>query len=346
MRWEQIISATIIAAAISAGVQAMQAETLMTVAPGAVVVSTTPVPLNRDDPGQVRIGALRYMGGVQIRSSNPKFGGFSALRAGPGTEMLSVSDTGNWLRFDLVEIAGRLTGITRAWMGPIGVPAGTVALQKSDSDSEALDWNPATGKASIVYEQDHRIVHFSGIDAARTETLAAIPEMTERLTAMTGWGRNLGGEAMAILPGGARVIIAEEDRRPDGGHTALLTVDGKTLVFGINGAFDYAPTDAIAVGATHILVLNRNFALSTGPVTALTLVDLAPVLNGAAAGLPSLPAKLLAHWGLPLTIDNMEGLAIRRTGSRIFIYMISDDNLSSIQRTLLLKFELDADSIR
>jgi hypothetical protein len=36
----------------------------------------------------------------------------------------------------------------------------------------------------------------------------------------------------------------------------------------------------------------------------------------------------------------MEGVAIRREAGRIFVYLVSDDNFSKVQRTLLLKFEL------
>jgi hypothetical protein len=40
-------------------------------------------------------------------------------------------------------------------------------------------------------------------------------------------------------------------------------------------------------------------------------------------------------------IDNMEGVAVRQgPKGETFIYMISDDNYSPLQRTVLLMFEL------
>ena len=39
-------------------------------------------------------------------------------------------------------------------------------------------------------------------------------------------------------------------------------------------------------------------------------------------------------------IDNMEGLAIHREAGRTIVTMISDDNYSSLQRTILLEFDL------
>jgi hypothetical protein len=38
--------------------------------------------------------------------------------------------------------------------------------------------------------------------------------------------------------------------------------------------------------------------------------------------------------------DNFEGLAITREGSRIILWIASDDNHEFFQRTLLLKFAL------
>ena len=75
-----------------------------------------------------------------------------------------------------------------------------------------------------------------------------------------------------------------------------------------------------------------------GQGAALSIVDLAPTPGTAPARV--LPTRILARWQPPVTLDNMEGLAIRREGERIFVYLVSDDNLSSLQRTLLMKFEL------
>ena len=39
-------------------------------------------------------------------------------------------------------------------------------------------------------------------------------------------------------------------------------------------------------------------------------------------------------------VDNMEGLAVHREGGEIVVSLISDNNFSSLQRTLLLEFAL------
>jgi hypothetical protein len=48
---------------------------------------------------------------------------------------------------------------------------------------------------------------------------------------------------------------------------------------------------------------------------------------------------------LRTSIDNFEGLAVeRRPDGAVRIYIVSDDNFSSSQRTLLMVFELRADT--
>ena len=55
-----------------------------------------------------------------------------------------------------------------------------------------------------------------------------------------------------------------------------------------------------------------------------------------------LDGKVLANLAFQdANIDNMEGLAVRRgPKGETLLYMISDNNFSMLQRTLLLMFEL------
>jgi hypothetical protein len=88
-----------------------------------------------------------------------------------------------------------------------------------------------------------------------------------------------------------------------------------------------------------LLILHRRFSPLAGAGAAITRVDLAPALTADPPSQP-LPATLIARWQPPFTVDNMEGLALARVGNRRFLYVISDDNLNSLQRTVLMKFEL------
>ncbi len=300
----------------------------------ALPLSSTPLPLDRDDPGVEHIGALAFRGAIQIRSSNALFGGLSALRAGRGDRMLALSDTGNWIAFDTVEQDGKLVGVNNAVIAPVLRPDGRAATSKSDGDCESLEWDAATGAATIVYEQDHRLVHFAGIDAGQPRTLTRRPVATERIAAMADWRPNGGGEAMAVLPGGVRIVI-REDADADGiGHDAIVTMAAGSRRVIVTAPAGFSPTDAVALDASTLLVINRRFNTS-GIGAALTLVDMSGIATAS-----RFEARELARLQPPLTLDNMEGLALRRDGARVFVYIVSDDNLSSLQRTLLMKFEL------
>lgn len=341
MDLERIFAGTVIAAAIGAGLWGLAPETARAVpAPQPLALTTTPLPLDRNDPARTKLGSLRFLGAVQLRSTDPQFGGVSGLRAGRDSRFLAVTDTGNWFAFTTVERDGQLVGVRNTWLLPILQPDRKPVMSKPDGDAEALEWDPETGDATVVYEQDHRLAHFSGIDAADPKSVARAPDGIERLTVMAGWPANGGGEAVAVLPGGARLVISETARGPQRTRTALLTEAGKTRVIEIEGIDNHAPTDAIALDATRVLILQRRFTMLEGQGAALSLVDLAPVLGGKGAEGTVLRADTLAQWEPPLTLDNMEGLAIRREGRRTFLYIVSDDNLNALQRTVLMKFEL------
>jgi hypothetical protein len=340
MRFEQIFAGLILITAAGAGAQALRPETPPSVAAaGSLAVTTSPLLLNRDDPAQTRIGQLKFLGAVQIRSTDPLFGGVSGLRAGKatpdGVQMLAVSDTGNWFAFTTIETAGRLTGIAHAVLAPLVQPDGKPPTRKSDVDAEALEWDPETGAALIAYEQDHRFAWLSNVSPT---SLTSRPDRTEHLTEMAAWPANGGAEATALLPDGTRIAFAESKRHPDGSLIALLTRGGTTREIAVTGLDGFSPTDAVALDATTILLLHRRFTPLGGIGAAVTRVDLAPAL--AKTPPQPLPATLLAQWAPPLTLDNMEGLAIHKLGDRRFVYVISDDNLNSLQRTILMKFEL------
>ncbi len=293
-----------------------------------IAITATPVPLDNADPAHDRVGRLRYMGGVALKSSDPRFGGISGLRyTGPG-QLLGITDGGHWVTLRLREEEGRLVGIDGGAMDIIHGPQREPLKGKAHVDAEALEYGPEG--ATVAFEREHRIWHYRALDAqARSE---AFPD--ERWLASLPL--NEGVEAMAKI-GNAWLYIAEV-RLPDDGHEGVLLVPG-----GINRSYarvkvdvppPYNPTDAHALGPDQVLILARRFSPLQGVGAALLLADVDA--KHLTLGKPTLLAELAP----PLSIDNMEGLAVSHEGGRSFIYMASDDNFSPLQRTLLLKFEL------
>ena len=85
-----------------------------------------------------------------------------------------------------------------------------------------------------------------------------------------------------------------------------------------------------------ILVLERRYTLRHGAAVRIRRINAETIQPGA-----RLTAKLLAELRPPLSVDNFEGIEVRRDGSgRTVVYIISDDNFSPLQRNLLMMFEL------
>src|SRR6185437_6655343 len=60
------------------------------------------------EPSKTHFGALEFLGGLVLTSSDDAFGGISALHLGPdGAHLLALSDVGSWLRGRIVYDGGK-----------------------------------------------------------------------------------------------------------------------------------------------------------------------------------------------------------------------------------------------
>lgn len=314
-------------------------------APEHIAVTATPVPMNPRDPSQAVVGRLRYLGGLQLTSSDSRFGGLSGLRWHDGT-LYAISDLGDFFTLTPVERGGRLTGVrdarVRRLTGTDGVP---LSHGKDDSDSESLELHFRAGcrrcppdSAVVAFERTNRILAYRLVDGLPT---GAATEYTWS----AAWRRTLpsngGVEAMA---GG--FLLSEELRTPDGRASGRLSWwVGDRAAHGeqemdLPVSDGFSPTDA-DVGELRpdhpILVLQRRYTPETGVAARIVLFHPSPENGGSRREISGL--ETLAELAPPLTVDNMEGLAFRDDGGS-FVYIISDDNFSPTQRTLLLKFEI------
>lgn len=316
------------------------------IAPGPVPVTATPVPLSTMDPAIDTAGALSYLGGIELNGSGAGLGGLSALSVGPdGQGFLALSDVGFWitgqLRFDT---AGRLVGADGLKAGPLLDRAGRAVTERlRDSESLALT---GLGQAAVGFERDHRIwLYDIGADGG----LPGLPTPMKLPAGLDQAADNEGLEALARLADGRWVAFAEGLLGPDG-HQAWISAgpdlpredgadgasgaDNEWQSFQYRSGDGFAATDAAGLPNGDLLVLERSFSLLTGararivhiPATALVAGS---VVNGA----------LLARLAAPLTVDNYEALAVvpGNNGS-VKIFVGSDDNFQTFQRTLLLAF--------
>jgi hypothetical protein len=98
----------------------------------------------------------------------------------------------------------------------------------------------------------------------------------------------------------------------------------------------FRPTDAGLLANGDLLLLERRYTELGGVAARLRLIDKEAIRAGA-----TLDGVEIATLVPPINIDNMEALAIRATmDGRTRLLLMSDDNFSALQRTLILQFEL------
>ena len=97
------------------------------------------------------------------------------------------------------------------------------------------------------------------------------------------------------------------------------------------------PSDATALPGGDLLVLERSFSPLSGLTLRLTRVALRCVKPDG-----TLKPRELADLRAPLNLDNLEGVSARRNEKgETIVYLVSDDNFSPVQRTLLMMFSLE-----
>ncbi|QQV77453.1 esterase-like activity of phytase family protein [Sphingomonas aliaeris] len=296
--------------------------------------TATPVALDASDPARRTVGRLTYLGGVELKSPDPVFGGFSSLTV-EGRRFTLLSDGGNIVRFDL---DGRWGISARQFAELPGGP--DTGWRKRDRDSESIIVDPATGDRSIGFEFANAIWRYDR-DLTRVCRHAA-PR------AMRKWNENGGPEAMVRLADGATIVFSETTRpktstgKRGAGRIAIRFAGDPTARPNAGFRFlymppaDYDPSDAALLPDGRILVLNRAFTFPFNFTAKLTIVDPKAIRPG-----ERVRGEEIATFAAPVLHDNFEGIAVVREGDDTVIWMVSDDNQLFLQRSLLLKFRLD-----
>mgnify|MGYP001614715453 CR=1 FL=1 len=295
-----------------------------------IALSAEPIALHPGQPEIQRVGKLVWMGGVQIASPDRRFGGYSGLETIPGGKLAAVSDTGHWLVFAPVRDAdGRLVGVEKGEIEPLKDERAHPLSGKSRGDAEALRRDPVQGGLLVAFERDHRVLRYRTIGGPGAP-IAVPGEIKSQPD-------NGGIEAMALWPDGRMLLISEQARDADGDHKAWLFAGNKWHALGYAVGGEYLPTDAAALPGDDLLVLERRYGLIAPLGARLVRVPAAQVKPTG-----RLHGEVLAEWGAPFSVDNMEGLAVAwDRNDAVLIWLISDDNKSRIQRTLLMLFRLE-----
>jgi hypothetical protein len=295
-------------------------------------------------PNETRFGALEWLGGLQISDAAGAIGGLSDLYTwNQGRSLLSLSDDGNWFTADIVsDDDGRPRSLTAAAVADL-IPANAKARDKDDVDSEGLAVRRRGDRfeAAVSFEERHRIELFSSALDPRDIALKAgrpLPSPPPELKTLR-WSKGL--EALAATPpghilGDALIGIAEWPRRGEDDMPGFIIGGARPGLFHVKRRDDFDATSAAFLPGGDLLLLERRFSLLTGPGMRIRRIKAADIVPGAIVD-----GAVLISANITQAIDNMEGLAVDTApdGSTI-LTVISDDNRSLMQRTLLLRFKL------
>lgn len=284
---------------------------------GTIAVTATPVPLNPVDPSQDRVGNFVYAGGLVLSAADTaRFHGLSDMEITAKGELTAISDEGDLLTARLkLDGKGRPVGLTDAKLAVLQGPDGKPLQGKQEADAEGLAFLP-NGDMLVSLEQNHRILRYPA--KGGPPTLAPSPQVS--------FPANGGMEALGAEPeaGPDAYVTAGEDSgemwicRLSAACVAGAKID-KPPEFGV------VATRAVPGGRRAWLL--RAWDPVRGSRVSLVIQD----ANGEVARMA------LAK---PLTVDNFECLAVvPGKGDTIRFYILSDDNFSSSQRTLLLAFD-------
>ena len=302
----------------------------------AVAVTVRPLPaFEPRNPDRRQFGALRYRGGLELRSADREFGGFSGLwRAAGGRSIVAITDVGSWLTADVSSSNGRPTGLVNAEMAPILNAAGKPLRKTRSFDTEALAI--ADGMAWIGIERAHDILRF---DWAQGGVMArgmpvAVPPAIRRLPS------NKGLEAIGIAPAGlaiagAIVAISERSGAADAPTMGWIIGGPRPGAFQVRRKDGFDITDLAFLPGGDMVILERWYAPWRGVAFRLRRIRSQGIRPDAV-----LDGETLFEADMGFEIDNMEALAVHSENGQTILTLISDDNFSFIQRTVLLEFAL------
>lgn len=310
----------------------------------AIEVSALALPFNHSAPLEQGGGRLAYRGGLELRSDAAAFGGFSAARvSADGRRLIALSDRGTWLSATLdYDGEGRLKGVHGAHLAAMKPPPGKVMF---DPEGLAL---AGDGALIVSTERNHRLLRYAATKDGRADPFAldadALAEVTPRVLPVppdfAAMAPNSGIEALERLPD-ERLLAIEEGREDAGAAVSrvwLIRADGTSDRLALNRSANFRPTDAASLPDGDVLVLERRYTKIGGVAARLRLIPSAALKPGA-----TLDGEIIASLIPPVTVDNMEALAVYRAANgELRLLMMSDDNFNAgLQRTLLLQFALE-----
>lgn len=280
-------------------------------------------------------GVLEFLGGLEVSSSDPLFGGFSGIDMIDAATVFIVSDAAVFARARLVHEDGMLVGLSDVELQEL-FPDGDLSKQAGDAEDVALEPGDPSHGVIVRERQANALLTFDLVDG-RPENieprLVGAPDRVLR--------SNRGLESVAFAPPSsplASEIVAIAEHNPRGETDIPGWIAGKGG-FTIVRRDDYDISSARFLPDGDLMLLERRYSPAWGIAMRLRRIPGATIHIGA-----KVDGEILLDAGMTSQIDNMEGLAVSQDeAGRTILTIVSDDNFSILQRTLILQFRLIED---
>jgi hypothetical protein len=297
--------------------------------------ATVPIEVRQVALDAETIGHLRFRGALQLSvEQRGTFGGLSGLEVLEDQRLIAISDYGAWFEAHLtLDDAGNLIGLTDARSAPMRDEGGLPFTSKEAADAEDLTQLP-DGRFAVSFEQTQsiRIYDLNRDGPFGAARAGPALEGVERLPP------NVGLEALSVTADGVLVVGAEGGDAPTT-PVWLAPLDAHAPVpatarYPLERGYALTGLDRLPNG--DFIALERFYAPVIGPRARITRFS-----GGALAQGGELSVEELARLAPPEPVDNFEGIStVRAPDGGVRIYIISDDNFSDRQRTLLLAFDV------
>ncbi|MEE9550124.1 MAG: esterase-like activity of phytase family protein [Candidatus Binatia bacterium] len=297
-------------------------------------VTASTIALDPGNPSREIFGGLIFLSGYELTSNDSRFGGLSGLElSADGNLLYAVSDHGYWLSARLHhDPQGRLTGLGPWEIAPLLTPDGSnVSWRQRDAEALVRDRD---GSFIVAFERAHRLWRYPPPAGALTPFPLPSPADLQRAPI------NGGLEAVTLLSDRRLLALTEKYENQDGSLKGWLIDKDRFFPLSYLPSDGFRPTDLATLANGDVLLLERWYHWIGGVAVRLRRLQRDSIRAGA-----RLRGEEIVHLDPSGEIDNFEGLAVRvDPAGGTLLYMISDDNYSQLQRTLLLQFHLPATS--
>jgi hypothetical protein len=304
-------------------------------APERIEISARPIAsFQSSQPDRRIFGMLEFRGGIELTSPHKEFGGLSGLVMDPdGERFIAISDKSFWVTGRIRYRDNVPDGISDAEIAPMIGPDGQTLASRRWFDTESLTRDGDTLYVGI--ERTHQVVRFDyGKDGlrARGQPIPLPPEVSKLPS-------NKGLECLAAVPrgmphAGTLIGISERGLDAEGNIKAFLFGGATPGFFSVKRSEDFDVTDCAITPDADLIILERRFSWARGVAMRMRRVPLAKIARDAVIDGP-----VMIYADMGYQIDNMEGIGVHRDAKgQIVLTLVSDDNFSPLQRTILLQF--------